>query len=143
MRGSPLLRTLIVLAALLLTGLALARLTASRPGQQALAPKQETTTAPESPAAKASFELILSGTAKEISLDAGATAMTKTNTAGPISGRLELSGESPVISLRVTWKDEAPGHRFAMLRLEVPGKDTLEHVFSAPGEIDDIWEPLP
>lgn len=142
MRGSPLLRTLIVLAALLLTGLALSRLTAARPAPQATAPKQETKN-PEPAVAKTTFELILSGTATEISLDAGAAAVTKTDTAGPISGTLELSGESPVVSLRVKWKDEAPGHRFAMLRLEVPGKDTLEHVFSAPGGIDDIWEPLP
>lgn len=143
MRGSPLLRTLIVLAALLVTGLALSRLTAARPSPQATAPKQETTSTPEPATAKTTFELILSGTAKEITLDAGAAAVKKTDTAGPVSGTLELSGESPVVSLRVSWKDEAPGHRFVMLRLEVPGKDTLEHVFTAPGEIDDIWEPLP
>ena len=143
MRGSPLLRTLIVLAALLVTGLALSRLTMARPSPSTSAAKQETKAAPEPAVAKTTFELILSGTAKEISLDAGAATVTKTDTAGPISGTLELSGESPVVSLRVTWKDEAPGHRFAMLRLEVPGKDTLEHVFTAPGEIDDIWEPLP
>lgn len=143
MRGSPLLRTLIVLAALLVTGLALARLTAGRPSPQVTVSKQETTTPAKSAAAKASFELILSGTAKEISLDGGAAPITKTDTAGPLTGTLEISGDSPVISLRVVWNEESPGHRFAMLRLEMPGKDTLEHVFSAPGEIDDIWEPLP
>jgi len=143
MRGSPLLRTLIVLAALLLTGLALSRLTARHQAPVTTVTQQGMTSTPEPASSKTTFELILSGTAEEISLDAGAATVRKTNTAGPISGRLELSGESPVISLRVTWKDEAPGHRFAMLRLEVPGKDTLEHVFSAPGEIDDIWEPLP
>ena len=46
-----------------------------------------------------------------------------------------------MISLRIRWADTSPGHRFAKLRLEVPGKDTLEHVFTAPGDLDDIWEP--
>lgn len=143
MRGSPLLRTLVVLAALLATGLALARLTVVRPASQVLAPKQETEGMEEPAPAKASFELILSGIASEVTLDAGGTAVTKTDTAGPVTGTVELFGESPVVSLRVAWKEDSPGHRFAMLRLEVPGKETLEHVFSAPGEIDDIWEPLP
>jgi hypothetical protein len=41
----------------------------------------------------------------------------------------------------VEWTDTTAGHRFAKLRLEVPGQDTREHVFSAPGDIDDLWEP--
>lgn len=143
MRGSPLLRTLVVLVALLVTGLALSRLTARQPASRIEAPKEEAVASAGSAMKKASFELILSGTAKEISLDAGAAAVTQANSAGPITGNLELSGESPVVSLKVTWNEASPGYRFAKLRLEVPGKDTLEHVFSAPGEIDDIWEPLP
>lgn len=139
MRGSPLLRTLIVLAALLVTGLALARLTAKGPDRQAAVPKEETTPTPNS-GAKASFELILSGTAKEISLDAGASAVVKTDTAEPVTGTLELSGDAPVVSLRVIWSEKTPGRRFAMLRLEIPGQETLEHVFTSPGDIDDIWE---
>jgi len=139
MRGSPLLRTLIVLAALLVTGLALARLTVKGPERQPPAPKEATTSNPDI-GKKASFELILSGTAKEISLEGGGTAMVKTDTAEPVTGTLELSGESPVISLHVTWSEKTPGHRFAKLRLEIPGRETLEHVFTAPGDIDDIWE---
>ena len=142
MRGSPLLRTLVVLAALLVTGLALSRLTAKR-GAPIVVQKPETIVTGEASKPRASFELILSGTAKEITLDGGAAAVTQGDTAGPLAGSLELSGDAPLISLRVTWNEESPGYRFAKLRLEVPGKETLEHVFSAPGEIDDIWEPLP
>jgi len=140
MRGSPLLRTLIVLAALLLTGLALARLTAERP--QANTPQPINAT-PEVPVAvkKASFELILSGVAKEVSLGAGGAQATAANSAGPLAGSLEIGGEMPVISLSVKWAEQAPGHRFAKLRLDIPGKPTLEHVFDAAGDIDDIWEP--
>ena len=132
MRGSPLLRTLIVLAALLVTGLALARLTNSRSVQ---APVGKEPAAAPVEIEKASFELILSGTAKEISLDAGAAPATT------LSGSLEIPADHPVVFLRVAWADKAPGHRFAKLRLEIPGKPTLEHVFDASGDIDDIWEP--
>jgi hypothetical protein len=134
MRGSPILRTLVVLAALLVTGLALARLAAERPRET-----KQLTTAPETPAAtkKASYELILSGTAKEVELNGGAATVTSSSTVGS----LEVSGEQPVISLTVKWADQAPGHRFAKLRLEIPGRPTLEHVFDAAGDIDDIWEP--
>lgn len=140
MRGSPFLRTLIVLAALLVTGLALARLTAERPRETEL---EEVDASPETPATvkKATYELILSGTAKEVSLGGGAAPTTATNSTGPLTGSLEISGEMPVISLNVKWAEQAPGHRFAKLRLEIPGKPTLEHVFDAAGDIDDIWEP--
>jgi len=140
MRGSPLLRTLIVLAALLVTGLALGRLTAPRPHQTT--PEQVGAT-PETPAAvkQATYELILSGTAKEVSLGGGGVPATVANSAGPLAGSLEISGELPVITLSVKWAEQAPGHRFAKLRLEIPGKPTLEHVFDAAGDIDDIWEP--
>ena len=137
MRGSPMLRTLIVLDALLVTGLALARLTVKGPERQVLAPKEATV--PDT-GKRASFELILSGTAKEISLEGGGAAVVKTDTAEPVTGTLELSGDSPVISLHVIWSEKTPGHRFAKLRLEIPGRETLEHVFTAPGDIDDIWE---
>ena len=135
MRGSPLLRTLIVLAALLVTGLALARLTNRQSPRSVPIPDSQKPAKPTDPAKKAGFELFLSGAAKEISLDAGATPATT------LSGSLEVSGDRPVVSLRVAWADHSPGHRFAKLRLEIPGKPTLEHVFDSSGDIDDIWEP--
>jgi hypothetical protein len=140
MRGSPVLRTLIVLAVLLLTGLALARLTREIKPSAVPAPAREETPVP-TPAKSAPFELILSAQAAEITLDAGGRPATAANTAAPLTGTLEIPGENPVISLRIRWADTSPGHRFAKLRLEVPGKDTLEHVFTAPGDLDDIWEP--
>lgn len=144
MRGSPVLRTLVVLAVLLLTGLGLARLTRDAATPAVRAATRTDTTAPPSPATgkSAAYELLLSAQAAEIHLDAGAKPASLTpGTAAPLSGSLEIRGENPVISLRIKWADNSPGHRFAKLRLEVPGKDTLEHVFSAPGDIDDIWEP--
>lgn len=141
MRGSPLLRTLAVLAALAMTGLALARLTSGGPAQATPAPPPEA--APPTSATSISrvpFELVLSAQATEILLEGGGAVIRGGGTAGPVNGVIELSAEDPVLSLRVTWADASPGFRFAKLRLEVPGKETLEHIFSAPGDIDDIWE---
>jgi len=139
MRGSPLLRTLAVLVALLLTGIGLARLTAPAAKQVAAPPAEEK---PEpSKISPAAFELLLSGTAKRVTLEAGGEPLAFEKTAGPLTGKLPLSSDKPTIFLQVEWADAAAGHRFAKLRLEVPGQETREHVFSAPSDIDDLWEP--
>jgi hypothetical protein len=139
MRGSPLLRTLAVLVALLLTGIGLARLTAPVAPQMAAPPPEEKTE--PSKASPATFELLISGTAKRVTLEAGGAPLAFENTAGPLTGKLAVSGDLPTIFLKVDWADTTAGHRFAKLRLEVPGQETREHVFSAPGDIDDLWEP--
>jgi len=139
MRGSPLLRTLAVLVALLLTGIGLARLTAPATPQVTTPPPVEKTE--PSKTNTATFELLLSGTAKRVTLEAGAAPLAFENTAGPLIGKLALSSDKPTIFLQVEWADTTAGHRFAKLRLEAPGQETREHVFSAPGDIDDLWEP--
>jgi hypothetical protein len=138
MRGSPLLRTLVVFAVLLLAGLGLARLTAPSTPKPVVV-DQNPTPAPE--AFTATFELLLSATAKSVSLEAGGPAVVRESPAGPLTGTLEVVGAQPVIFLKVEWADGSAGHRFAKLRIDRSGKDTLEHVFSAPGDIDDLWEP--
>ncbi len=141
MRGSPLLRTLLVLAALLLAGLGLHRLTAPPPEARAVIQDAPSSGQTVIALPGATFELLLSAGAKSVTLDAGGAPFTHRDVAGPLAGTLEIAGEAPVVSLRVEWADRAPGHRFAQLRLDRPGKETLEHVFSAPGDLDDIWEP--
>lgn len=139
MRGSPLMRTLAVLAVLLLTGIALAMLTAPKT-PQAIAPPPVEKPEP-SKANSATFELLLSGTAKHVTLEAGAEPLAFENTSGPLNGKLSLSSDQPSIFFKVDWAEATAGHRFAKMRLEIPGQETREHVFSAPGDIDDLWEP--
>lgn len=139
MRGSPLLRTLAVLAVLLLAGMGLARLTAPATPQATAPPPVEK---PEpSKTSSATFELLLSGTAKRMTLEAGGKPVAVENTAGPLTGKLALTSHKATIFLQVEWAEATAGHRFAKLRLEIPGQETREHVFSAPGDIDDLWEP--
>jgi hypothetical protein len=133
-------RTLVVLAVLVLAGFGLARLTG--PSAAAPVPVDAAPTAMPSPStAPATFELLLSAAAKSVSLEAGGPAFVRESPTGPIAGILEIPDEAPVIFLKVNWADTTPGHRFAKLRIDRPGEETLEHVFSAPGDIDDIWEP--
>lgn len=140
MRGSPLLRTLVVLLVLVLAALGLARLTGTSPASTVVVKPAVAAPAPAA-AAPASFELLLSTAAKSVSLEAGGPAVIRESPAGPLTGTLEVIGDQPVIFLKVEWADSTPGHRFAKLRIDRPGKETLEHVFSAPGDIDDLWEP--
>ncbi|TAE74278.1 MAG: hypothetical protein EAZ84_11355 [Verrucomicrobia bacterium] len=139
MRGSPLLRTLLIFGALLLAGLGLFRLTTpTKPTSPSQAvPTQKLPPPPSS----ATFELILSATAKSVTLDFDGISFTRENTASPLEGRVGIPGDHPLVSLKVIWADTSPGHRFAKLRLDRSGRDSIEHVFSAPGDIDDIWEP--
>ncbi len=102
---------------------------------------EDQTAEPAPQASPATFELLLSAAAKSVSLEAGGPAFVRESPTGPLTGTLEIPGEHPVIFLKVEWADTSPGHRFAKLRIDRPGKETLEHVFSAPGDIDDLWEP--
>lgn len=131
-------RSFLVLAALALAGLGLAQLT--RPAQATLPPR-ETAAEVDMPKSDASFELLLSAPAESVTLDFGGISFRRENTASPLAGRVGISGDHPLVSLKVVWADTSPGHRFAQLRLDRPGRDSIEHVFSAPGDIDDIWEP--
>ncbi len=127
-----------MLAVLLLAGFGLARLTAPATPRPVI---EDPKPSPAAEASTATFELLLSATAKSVSLEAGGPAFVRENPAGPITGNLEVAGEQPVIFLKIEWADGSAGHRFAKLRIDRPGKETLEHVFSAPGDIDDLWEP--
>lgn len=143
MRGSPFLRTLIVLAALLVTGVGLMRLTAPA-AASVPAENPEPVAGPsgkEARVIKVPFELTLSAEAESISLGGCMGAVNEGKTSGPVSGTfVTAEDEFRTILVNIRWgKDQSRGHRFAKLRLEPPGKPTLERVFDAPGDIDDIW----
>jgi hypothetical protein len=142
-RGSPLLRFILLTLALAATGLGLLRVTAAR---------DDRLTGPEiaekSPAVAATsipFRLLLSAPAAEIVIDTGKSLRPPTDGL-PVSGSLELDPRNPHIGLIVRWKNPATAgeRRFAKLTLEAPGQETFTHVFDAAGDIDDFIElPLP
>lgn len=134
-RGSPLLRSIVI--ALLLIGFAmvLLRLTnTKRPAESStqLSVKPVMTENVQ----QVPYRLILSAEAAEIQLTAG--------NASPVSqltGTLNLLPHAPIF-LSIRWKESAKSgeQRFAKLILEPSGKPTITHVFDANGDIDDVFE---
>ncbi len=143
MRGSPLIRFILLALALAAAGAGLARVTATR--KSASPPPVAATGTPALPGSQMPFRLLLSDPAAMVEIDTGKPIRPPTDSA-TVSGTLELDPENPRVNLVVRWKNAAaPGeHRFAKLTLEAPGQDTFTHVFDASGDIDDFLElPFP
>jgi hypothetical protein len=136
-RGSPLLKSILVLIALVVAGFGLMRLTNIRPTVSAPSSVDTTAPIPASTGKSLPYRLILSAETSEILISSGNESPLRET-----SGRLLLPSEHPTINLVVRWKTQpAPGeHRFAKLILEPAGKPTITHVFDAAGDIDDILE---
>lgn len=142
MRGSPLLRFILMTLALAATGLGLARVTSPRSDNRTILPAPDAA----APGGNAiSFRLLLSAPAAEVEIDTGKVIRPPLD--GPaISGVLELDSRNPRVGLVIRWKQPAASgeRRFAKLSLEAPGQETVTHVFDADGDIDDFLElPLP
>ncbi|MBK1880903.1 hypothetical protein JIN85_00670 [Luteolibacter pohnpeiensis] len=101
-----------------------------------VAPEKVTHSAqePTLPALQMPYRLMLSDEAEGITIDPG--------NLHDLAGTIDLDPENPTIFLTVQWKSLPPdgAHRFAKLTLEPAGKPTIEHVFDAPGDIDDLFE---
>ncbi|MEO5714512.1 MAG: hypothetical protein ABIT37_13580 [Luteolibacter sp.] len=143
MRGSPLIRFILLTIALIATGMGLQRVTSAR--MTADAPVAPVMLRPVT-TALVPFRLVLSAPAGEVKIDTGKALPVLPTDVSPIIGNLELDEANPHVSLIVRWKNPAAAgeHRFAKLTLEAPGQDTFTHVFDADGDIDDFLElPLP
>jgi hypothetical protein len=132
-RGSPLLRFIILAICLTATGFGLMRVTAAR--EEIPSP----TAAPQAVSAKMAvpFQLLLSAPAQSVEIDTG----TDFQVVG-LRGTLDLDPQNPHVALRVSWKNPpaAGERRFAKLIIEAPGHDTISHVFDSSGDIDDYFE---
>lgn len=92
------------------------------------------------------FRLQLSAPASDVKIDTGRAVESLNIDHSPIIGHLTLDPENPHLALTIHWKYLAAPeeHRFAKLTLEIPGQDTIRHVFDAAGDVDDFLElPLP
>ena len=143
MRGSPLIRFIVLAFALVATAAGLMRVTSAKVTTES--PSTPMVSQPVS-AASVPFRLVLSAPAAEVKIDTGGLVPAVSLNQSPIIGKLELDAQNPHLSLVVRWKNTpaAGEHRFAKLTLEAPGQDTFTHVFDADGDIDDFLElPLP
>jgi hypothetical protein len=143
-RGSPLLRFILLTLALAATGLGLMRVTAARDHREPDSPE----VLEKKPAAEETavpFRLLLSAPAAEIEIDTGKSIRPPVD-GSPVSGVVEIDPANPRVGLIVRWKSPAAAgeRRFAKFTLEAPGQETFTHVFDADGDIDDFIElPLP
>lgn len=140
MRGSPLVRFIFITVALAISGVGLTRVTSSRSNAYIPIPVLGLGKA-EGRLNPAPFHLLLSTPARSVEINTS-TYPPPSVDGSLISGKVDLDPNNPRIALVVRWKNpEAAGeHRFAKLTLEVPGQDTLSHVFDAKGDIDDVLE---
>ena len=137
MRGSPLLRTFLLLLVLIGTGLWIVRVTRA---QDLTPPTSAPTEEIRSDTTTRTIPYRLTLSAPAAFVEIGTLDGAATNSS--LRGKLEVSSDAPVLTLLVRWRDAAETnvHRFARLTLEIPGRDTIEHVFDAAGDIDDVWE---
>ena len=143
MRGSPLIRFILLALALGVTGAGLMRVTASR--RAVNPPPAAPSKTPKPLGNHVPFHLLLSAPAAVVEIDT-AKLIRPPADSSTISGMLELDSQNPRVGLVIRWKNStAPGeHRFAKLTLEAPGQATFTHIFDAGGDIDDLLElPFP
>ncbi|MEP2777460.1 MAG: hypothetical protein ABJQ29_08010 [Luteolibacter sp.] len=142
-RGSPLIRTFLVLGLLCISALGFVKLTGS--GGKTVeagvveAPKRN----PNAPieVIPAKVRVILSDRAKSVKLFAGAGYYQfGENADGDYSGELKIAKEGLLLEIQVDWLDESATRRFAKLVVEAEGQETFTHVFDAQGDVDDFVE---
>ena len=141
-RGSPLIRFILLVFALAATGVGLLRVTSARSTTD---PTIKPPVVERAALAAVPFHLVLSAPAAVVEIDTGHLIRPPADST-PISGMLELDPNNPRVGLVVRWKNTAAAgeHRFAKLTLEAPGQATFTHVFNAAGDLDDFLElPFP
>lgn len=138
MRGSPLLRTLLIALCLGLTALPLWQMTRDR----AVVMPHEAAPPPPSTTEVVPFGLKISAVAEHVSLrDEAGNVLWESS--GEVTAEVEATWPRlpRAVQLEIEWADAANAPRyFAKLRLDPPGRDTLTHVFDANSDIDDLWE---
>jgi hypothetical protein len=142
-RGSPLIRTFLILAAIVLSGIGFARLT--HKGTAATgAQGEEMAATSEGERIPAKVYLTLSHLSGFFALTVGEENVALVRGAeGKLSGSALIDPENPVAFLKVSClaKDPKDGQRiFAKLVVEAEGEETFTHVFDADGDIDDFVE---
>lgn len=143
MRGSPLLRFILLALFLAVAALGVRRVTSATTAPAAI--PRVSDAKPPADAPPVPFRLLLSAPASSVEIDTGAAIRPDTSR-NPVSGTLVLDPANPHLSLIVRWQNPpaAGEHRFARLTLEAPGQPSVTHVFDADGDIDDFLElPLP
>ncbi|MCH7226305.1 hypothetical protein [Haloferula sp. A504] len=136
MRGSPLIRTIVVLLALLAAAFGIRKI-AVDPVSAPVQPPAPVAGA----ASSAPFFLTFSAPPSEVILESAGEILKLRPEGTTAHGSIKLSDDHPTLFVSILWDagdDSVP--RFAKLTLEPPGQATKTRTFDGLGAIDDVWE---
>jgi hypothetical protein len=141
-RGSPLIRTALVLLAILASGLVFSNLTSEqKPTPQNV---EENNDSRPKNLIRARYILTLSERAAFVELkSAGEVSSWNLSSEGgiePLTGDIIIDLDQPVIFLKINWYELGERRGFAKLTIEAVGKETVTQVFDAVGDIDEFLE---
>lgn len=141
MRGSPLIRTLLLACALVLAGWGMLHFIAASASTETGHPTDSHTHAEDAPSARYGFAVKLSHPAE--SFQAADRSGRILFQSPALIGQVALDPTDPVVFLTVKWKEPATAtaNHFAKVTLEPPGKPTVSRYFETPdSELIDVWE---
>lgn len=143
-RGSPLIRTVLVLLALVVSGIGFARLT-DRKADPVVVTDPAARADGSGKMIPALARITLSEIPGSIALKSGEQLVDlKHDGSGVFTGKLEIDPANPILFLEVACVSPKVGvlggSNFAKLVIEADGEETFTHVFDAPGDIDDFVE---
>ena len=137
-------RTFLILAALVVSGIGFARLTQEK--TEATGPQGVEVPAPSEEISARVF-LTFSEAAGSVRLNSGNRSIMAglpgneaKMTWREFSTEMTIEKNEPVIFLNVVWSQDSGNRRFAKLVVEAEGEETFTHVFDADGDIDDFVE---
>ncbi len=135
-------RTTLVLLAILASGLVFSYLTSDQ-GPKPVA-GGETTEAKSKMIIRARYILTLSERAAFVEVNSAGEASTwnLSTESGiePLTGDIKIDLDKPVIFLKVNWYELGDRRGFAKLVIEAAGQETITQVFDATGNLDELWE---
>lgn len=141
-RGSPLLRTALVLLVILASGLVFINLTSDQKVKRVIG--VETTKEESKQLVRARYILTLSERASYVEVDSAeeVSSWNLSSESGiePLTGDIKINLDRPVVFLKVNWYELGDRRGFAKLVIEAEGLKTVTRVFDEVGNVDDFVE---
>ncbi len=138
------LRTFLILAALVVSGIGFARLTqkgttfTSEPGEEISVTSEKISAKVFLTFSEAASSVQLNS--GELSIMAGLPGNVEKLTWREFSTEITIEKKHPVIFLNVVWSQDSGNRRFVKLVVEAEGQETFTRVFDADGDINDFVE---
>ncbi len=141
-RGSPLIRTALVLLAILVSGLVFSHLTSEQKPKSVAG--GETKELKSKQLIRAHYIVTLSERAAYVEVKSAGepSSWNLSSESGiePLTGDIIIDLDKPVVFLKVNWYELGERRGFAKLVIEAAGQETVTQVFDAEGNLDEFLE---